>query len=90
MENIDSKVMELLELRRMADEVKGEIAAIQGEIMALMELQGVEEVATDHYKVTWKVVNSARLDVAALKRALPDVAQAFTRESSTRRFTVSA
>lgn len=90
MKNIESKVMELLELRRMADELSGTIAAVQGEIMAHMSLAGVDEVSTGHYKVTWKVVKSSRVDTAALKKAMPDVAQAFTRTHETRRFTVSA
>lgn len=90
MENIESKVMELLELRRMADELSGEIAAVQGEIMAHMTIAGVDEVSTDHYKITWKVVRTSRIDTAALKRSMPDVAQAFTRQHETRRFTVSA
>lgn len=90
MENIDAKVMELLELRRMADELTGEIAAVQGEIMTHMNLAGVDELTTDHYRVSWKVVKSARVDTAALRKAMPEIVQAFTRTQETRRFTVSA
>ena len=40
-------------------------------------------------KVTWKPVTSSRLDAAALRKALPDVAERFTRTTTTRRFTVA-
>lgn len=41
------------------------------------------------YKVTWKTVKAVKLDVSALKTALPDVAARFSRESVTRRFCVA-
>ncbi|MBR1780044.1 MAG: hypothetical protein IJ751_01410 [Oscillospiraceae bacterium] len=86
---VAAKVQELRELRRMADELAGEISAIQGEITGLMDLEDVDELAGVDWKVTWKTVKSSRVDTAALKKALPDVAQAFTRETTTRRFCVA-
>ena len=40
------------------------------------------------FKVTWKAITSARLDTAALKKALPDVVERFTKTTTTRRFQV--
>lgn len=59
------------------------------QIMALIDEAQAEAVQAGEYKITWKVVKSARIDTAALKKALPDVAQAFTRESCTRRFSIA-
>lgn len=86
---LDMKVKELRELRRMAEELQAEIDATQDAIKAHMDSQGVDTLAGSDWKVTWKPVTISRMDTAALKKALPDVAQAFTRETTTRRFCVA-
>ena len=48
-----------------------------------------EELRAGEYKVTWKPVTSSRLDAAALRKALPEVAACFTRTSTARRFCVA-
>ena len=48
-----------------------------------------ESVQAGEYKITWKAVTSARIDTGALRKALPDVAAAFTKESTVRRFCVA-
>ena len=48
-----------------------------------------EELFAGEYKITWKHVTSARLDGKALKAALPEVAERFTRSTTTRRFSVA-
>lgn len=87
---MNEKIKELLELRRLMDELKGEIAAVQGEIMANMDMAGLDEVSAEGVTIRYKLVKTARLDTAALKKALPDVAASFTKEGCTKRFTVTA
>lgn len=82
---MDSKVKELRELRRMAEELAAEIDSIK----AHMDAQGVGTINGTDWKVTYKAVTSSRLDTAALKKALPDLAQQFTKTTSTRRFLVA-
>ena len=48
-----------------------------------------EAIQAGEYKVTWKPVKSTRLDATALRKALPDVAERFTRTTTVRRFTVA-
>ena len=86
---LDMKVKELRELRRMAEELQAEIDAAQDAIKAHMDSQGVDTLAGTDWKVTWKPVTSSRLDTAALRAALPEVAERFTRNSTTRRFCVA-
>lgn len=86
---INSKVRELRELRRMADEIAAEIEKLQDDIKAEMSAKGTDEISGADWRVTWRPVKSSRLDAAALRKALPDVAAAFTRESVTRRFVVA-
>lgn len=83
---LDSKVKELRELRRMAEELAAEIDGLTDSIKNEMTVRGVDELTGTDWKASYKTVNSSRLDTAALKKALPDVAAAFTKQSSTRRF----
>ena len=86
---LDAKVKELRELRRMAEELSAEIDGLTDTIKAEMTARGVDELSGTDWKATFKAVTSSRLDTAALKKALPDVAAAFTKQSSTRRFVLA-
>lgn len=86
---IRTKVQELRELQRMADELAAEMEAAKDALKAHMRAQGVEELTGADYKVTWKAVSSSRLDGKALKSAMPEVAAAFTKQTVTRRFCVA-
>lgn len=86
---LSSKVKELRELRRMADELAAEIDSLSDTIKAEMTAREVDELTGDDFKITWKIVTSSRLDTSALKKALPDVAERFTKTTSNRRFTVA-
>lgn len=83
---MDSKIKELRELRRMADELSAEIETIQDSIKAEMDARSAEEISGTDWRITYKPVTSCRLDTAALKRELPDVAARYTKQSITRRF----
>lgn len=41
------------------------------------------------FKVTWKAVTSSRLDSTALKKALPEIATRFMKQTTTRRFSIN-
>ena len=86
---MNAKVKELRELKRMADKLAGEIEAIQGEIKQHMTEQDTDTLTGLDWKVTWKAVTSKRLDSTALKKALPDVAAQFTKESVSKRFVLA-
>lgn len=83
---MESKVRELRQLQALIEEAQAEAETIRDALKAAMG--DSEAVQAGEYKITWKAVKTARVDTAALKRAMPDVAQAFTRETITRRFCV--
>ncbi len=86
-QEIVATVTELQELRRMQEELQTAIEAAQDRIKAFMGER--EELMAGAFKVTWKPVTSARLDTAALKKALPEVAERFTKITTVRRFCVA-
>ena len=86
---IQSKVNELRELRRMADELTTEIESIQDAIKAHMTAIDTDTLTGADYKITWKTVTSRRFDSTAFKKAMPELAEHFTKSAVSRRFTVA-
>lgn len=86
---IITTVEELQQLRRMQEDLEAEITTIQNRIKAHMDASGVDQMTAGAFKVSYKPVTSSRVDTAALKKALPELAQQFTRTTTTRRFTVA-
>lgn len=88
-QDIEGKVQEIRELKRMQEELSAELEALTCEIKAHMDAEGVDTISGTDWKVTYKAVTSSRIDTAALKKALPDLAQQFTRTTTARRFCVA-
>ena len=86
MTELETKVNELRELRRMADELSGEIAALEDDLKGYMTANGADELHGPSFKITWKPITSSRLDSKALKTAAPELWERFTKTVTTRRF----
>lgn len=86
---LNGKIKELRSLKRLADELAGEIEALQDSIKAEMTARNVDTLTGDDWKVTWKAVTSNRMDTTALKKELPDIAARYTKASVSRRFTLA-
>ena len=84
---MEAKARELRQLQALIDEAQAEAEALKDAIKAAMG--DSESIQAGEYKITWKAVTSSRIDTTALKKALPDVAERFTRETTTRRFCVA-
>lgn len=85
--NIATKAAELQELKRLREELDAEISALEDEIKSSMG--DAEQITAGAFKITWKAVTSSRLDTAALKKALPEVAARFMKQTTVRRFTIA-
>lgn len=83
---IETKIRELRQLQALVDEAQAEMEAIRDTIKAVMG--DTDELHAGEYKVTWRAVKSSRIDTAALKKALPEIAERFTVSTSSRRFCV--
>ena len=85
---LNTVARDLKELRLMAEQLDAEIRTLEDAIKAHMTEHTVDTLITTDVKITWRTVTSSRIDTAALKKQLPDVAAVFTKETTTRRFTV--
>ena len=84
---MEVKARELRQLQALIEEAQAEAEAIKDAIKAAMG--DSESVQAGEYRITWKSVTSSRIDTSALRKALPDVAERFTKETVTRRFVIS-
>ena len=84
---MEVKARELRQLQALIEEAQQEAEAIKDAIKAAMG--DSESVQAGEYRITWKTVTSARIDTSALRKALPDVAERFTKETAARRFMIS-
>ena len=84
---MEAKARELRQLQALIEEAQAEAEALKDAIKAAMG--DSDSIQAGEYKITWKAVTSSRIDTTALEKALPDVAERFTRETTTRRFCVA-
>ncbi len=85
-ESMLSKVAELVELKKMVDDLQAEIDNIQDEIKVYM---GDEEtMIAGSYTVRYQTVVSNRTDTAALRKLLGDALDPYMKRVESRRFSV--
>ena len=84
---MESKCRELRQLQALIEEAQAEAETIKDAIKAAMG--DSDSVQAGEYKITYKAVTTARIDTAALKKALPDLAAQFTKTTTARRFCVA-
>ena len=79
--NMEPKIKELLELKRMKEELEAEITSMEDEIKRVM---GDEEILlAGAFKVIWTPYTSTRF-----KKEHAELAEAYTKTTTTRRFSV--
>lgn len=86
---IQSKIEKMREWEALAEEAKAEAEALRDEIKAEMTKRNTEEMEAGAYIIRWTSVLSNRFDTTAFKRDHGDVYKFYTKQVSSRRFTVS-
>lgn len=83
------KVEKLKELEELLEEVKTEVESVRDEIKQEMLTQDTEELEAGQYIIRWTSVLTNRFDTTAFKKVLPDVYKAYTKQITSRRFTIA-
>lgn len=86
---MNNRVAKLQELEAQYKALEASIEALKDELKATLAESGEDEHNTGSYIIKNKTVVSNRLDNKALKADLPDVYSKYSKESSSKRFTVS-
>ncbi len=85
-----AKVELLNKYEAMIEEMKAEADTIRNSIKAEMEAREVEELIAGQYIIRYTSVLSNRFDSTAFKKVLPELYKAYTKQTASRRFTISA
>lgn len=85
-----AKIEALTEWEAVIDEAKAEAEAIRDSIKAEMMERDTEELAAGQYIVRWTSVLSNRFDTTAFKKEHGELYKAFTKQTASRRFSISA
>ena len=85
-----AKIEALNEWEAVIEEAKAEAEAILDSIKQEMMELDTEELTAGKYIVRWTSVLSNRFDTTSFKKVYGDLYKAFTKQSASRRFTISA
>ena len=86
---IQAQIESLRALEELIEEAKAEAETLRDAIKQEMLSRDVETLEAGQYIVRWTSVLSQRFDTTALKRVMPEIYKAYTKQVSSRRFTIS-
>lgn len=84
---LEKMAIEFKELQRAAEQIAAQMDEIKEEIKAAMGSN--DQITAGAYKITNKAVISHRLDTNAIKRERPEIAEQYTRETVSTRFSIN-
>lgn len=87
--DLQNKVIELKDLKAMAEELQAEITAIEDELKAECIRQGTDELQAGIFKIRYRTVSSNKFDTKAFKMAHSDLYEQFTKQTTSNRFSVA-
>lgn len=84
-----SKIEALNEWEALMEEARSEAEAIRDSIKAEMLDRDTEELTVGQYIIRWTPVLSNRFDSTAFKKLYGELYKAFTKQTASRRFSIS-
>lgn len=87
--NLISLMESFKEWTALQEEATAVLEEIKDQIKAEMTARNVEELTAGQYTARFTTVLSNRFDSTAFKKVLPDVYKAYTKQVTSRRFSVS-
>ena len=87
---ITSKIEELRELESLIEEAKAEAESLRDEIKAEMLNRDTEELEAGQYVVRYTTVLSNRFDTTSFKKLHGELYKAYTKQTTSKRFSISA
>ena len=86
---LTGKIEALKEWEALLAEATAEVEAIKDEIKREMERRGVEEIEAGQYIARFTTVLSNRFDTTAFKREHGEMYKQYTKQSTSRRFSIA-
>lgn len=86
---ITSIISQLQEWEQIMDEAKEMVESLKDTIKAEMTSRGVDEIEAGTHIVRYTSVLCNRFDTTAFKKVMPDVYKAYTKQVTSRRFSIT-
>ena len=86
---LTNKIEALREWENVIAEAQAEAEALRDSIKAEMSARDVEELEAGQYIIRWTSVLSNRFDTTAFKKIYGDLYKAFTKQTASRRFSIT-
>ena len=87
---LTAQIESLRALEELIEEAKAEAETLRDAIKQEMLNRDTEELSAGQYIVRWTSVLSQRFDTTAFKKVMPEVYKTYTKQVSSKRFTISA
>lgn len=84
-----SKIEELKALEELIKEAEQEAESIKDEIKNQMLADGVEELTAGTHIIRWTTTLTNRFDTTSFKKKYDELYKAFTKQTTSRRFTIA-
>lgn len=85
--DINAIMAELAQYTRLQEEAAAMVEGLKDQLKNYMVENGLDSIAGNEHKASYKAVTSSRIDTATLKRDFPEIAAKYTRTTSSKRFT---
>ena len=85
--DINAIMTELAQYKRLQEDATAIVESLTDTLKQYMTDNQLETLKGTEHKATFKTVISSRIDTAALKQALPDIAARYTKTTEIKRFT---
>ena len=86
---LTAQIESLRTLEELIEEAKAEAENLRDAIKQEMLNRDTEELSAGQYIVRWTSVLSQRFDTTAVKKVMPEVYKAYTKQVSSKRFSIS-
>ena len=87
---LTAQIESLRALEELIEEAKAEAETLRDTIKQEMLNRDTEELSAGQYIVRWTSVLTNRFDSTAFKKVMPEVYKAYTKQVSSKRFSISA
>ena len=87
---LTAQIESLRALEELIEEAKAEAETLRDTIKQEMLNREIDTLEAGQYIVRWTSVLSQRFDTTAFKKVMPEVYKAYTKQVSSKRFTISA
>ena len=87
---LTAQIESLRALEELIEEAKAEAETLRDTIKQEMLNRDTEELTAGQYIVRWTSVLSQRFDTTSFKKVMPEVYKAYTKQVSSKRFSISA